>query len=64
MAKETTKQKLARLQQELKELKALLPEHCSGTKDYVDVHRASTLHWQRIEEHEEEIKKLKAKAGR
>ena len=64
MSEETKEEELSRLEQELKELKATLPEHCSGTKGYVGVHHASTAHWQRIEETEEQIAKLKAELGR
>ena len=64
MSEETKEERLSRLEQELKELKATLPEHCSGTKGYVSVHHASTAHWQRIEETEEQIAKLKAELGR
>ena len=60
MSKETKEEKLSRLEQELKELKATLPEHCSGTKGYVSVHHASTAHWQKIEDLEDEIERLKA----
>ena len=64
MSKETKDDKLSRLEQELRELKATLPEHCSGTKGYISVHHASTAHWQRIEDIEEEIEKLKAELDR
>ena len=64
MSKETNEEKLSRLEQELEDLKATLPEHCSGTQGYVDVHRASPTHWQKIEEIEEEIKKLKPELDR
>ena len=60
MSKETNQEKLSRLEHELEELRATLPEHCSGTTDYIEVHRASPDHWQKIEDIEEEIKKLKA----
>jgi archaellum component FlaC len=60
MPEETKKERLSRLEQELKELKATLPEHCSGTAGYVSVHHASTAHWQKIEDLEEEIAKLRA----
>ena len=60
MSNETKQEKLARLEEELKELKAVLPEHCYGTKGYTDVHHASAAHWQKIEEIEEQIEKLKA----
>ena len=60
MSKESKVEELSRLEQELADLKAMLPEHCSGTQSYVSAHRASPAHWQRIEDLEEEIKKLKA----
>ena len=56
---QSKKERLAQLQEELKELKATLPEHCSGTKEYIDVHHATPMHWQKIEDIEEEIKTLK-----
>jgi len=63
MSNETNEEKLARLEQELAELKGVLPEHCYGTKGYVNVHQASLAHWQKIEDLEEEITKLKAEMG-
>ena len=60
MDKETNKEKLARLKQELQRLKSTLPEHCSGTETYVGTHAASAAHWLKIEELEEEIKKMEA----
>ena len=60
MSKETNEEKLAQLQQELKRLKATLPEHCTGREGYVGVHHASAAHWLKIEEIEEQIKKLQA----
>ena len=60
MSKETRQEKLFRLEQELKELKATLPEHCYGTKGYTNVHHASAAHWQKIEDIEDEIEKLRA----
>ena len=63
MAKETNEEKLSRLRQELKRLKATLPEHCSGTESYVGVHRASATHWLKIEDIEEQIKKLETELG-
>ena len=63
MSNDTNEEKLSRLERELKDLKATLPEHCSGTKGYVGVHRATPDHWQKIEDIEEEIKKLKAELG-
>jgi archaellum component FlaC len=56
---ETLEEKLARLEEELKDLKDTLPEHCAGTREYISVHRATPTHWQKIEDIEEEIKKLK-----
>ena len=64
MEQETKEQRLSRLEQELKDLKATLPEHCYGTKGYIGVHRATPAHWQKIEEAEEEIKKLKEELGK
>ena len=64
MSEETKEDKLSRLKEELKELKATLPEHCSGTKGYTSIHHASTAHWQKIEDIEEEIDKLKLELGR
>ena len=60
MGKETNTEKLSRLEQKLADLKALLPEHCSGKKGYVSAHAASPAHWQKIEDLEEEISRLKA----
>lgn len=57
------KQQLARLQGQLAELKSTLPEHCSGSGTYIDTHRASMEHWQKIEEAEEQIKRLRAELG-
>jgi hypothetical protein len=56
---ETRAQRLLRLEEELKELKRTLPEHCYGTQGYISVHRATPEHWQRIEDTEDEIKNLK-----
>ena len=60
MNTETPREKLVRLERELADLKASLPEHCSGTEGYVGVHAASPTHWQKIEDLEEEIEKLKS----
>ncbi len=60
MDKETNEEKLARLKQELQRLKSTLPEHCSGTETYVGTHSASAAQWLKIEELEEEIKKMEA----
>lgn len=64
MSKESNDEKLARLQEELKRLKSTLPEHCSGTEGYVGVHHASAEHWLKIEELEEQIKKLQGEMGK
>ncbi len=63
MSKETNEERLAQLKQELARLKATLPEHCSGTQSYVGVHPASAAHWLKIEEIEEQIKKLEAEGS-
>ena len=60
---ETKAEELARLEQELKELRRTLPEHCTGTKGYISVHHATPRHWQEIEETEERIEQLKAELG-
>ena len=60
MGKETNAEKLSRLKQELKRLKSTLPEHCSGTESYISTHRASAAQWLKIEDIEEEIRKLEA----
>ena len=57
---ETKAEELARLQQELKDLKGTLPEHCYGTQGYIGIHRATPRHWEKIEETEERIKRLQA----
>ena len=57
---ESNQEKLDRLEDELKQLKSTLPEHCYGKEGYISVHRATPEHWQKIEDIEEEIKKLKA----
>ncbi|MBM4086875.1 MAG: hypothetical protein FJ272_18970 [Planctomycetes bacterium] len=61
---ETKEEKLARREGELKDLKARLPEHCSGTKGYVSVHGAQPSLWQKIEDVEDEIKQIRADLGR
>ena len=61
---ETKQERLARLERELEDLKATLPEHCYGTEGYVSDHRATPEHWQKIEDAEAEIEKLKAELGR
>ena len=55
--------RLDELKQKLKDLKASLPEHCYGSDGYIDVHRASPEHWEKIEAIEDEIKELKAELG-
>lgn len=57
------KQELAELQERLAELKSTLPEHCSGSGTYIDTHHASAEHWRKIEEAEEQIKRLRAELG-
>ena len=60
---ETNAEELTRLEEELKELRRTLPEHCYGTEGYIGVHRATPRHWQEIEETEERIEQLKAELG-
>ena len=60
---ETKQERLARLQQELTDLKAALPEHCHGADGYISDHRASPDHLEKIELLEEEIQGLKAELG-
>ena len=60
---ETKAEELARLKQELAELKRTLPEHCYGTKGYIGVHRATPAHWEKIEEAEDRIKRLQGELG-
>jgi hypothetical protein len=63
MTEETKEDKLARLEKELADLKDSLPEHCAGTDEYIGTHAASPAHWQKIEDYEDEIEKLKAELG-
>jgi hypothetical protein len=63
MNTETPRNRLVRLERELADLKASLPEHCAGTQDYVGIHAASPAHWQKIEDLEEEIARLKSELG-
>ena len=60
---QTKQERLARLEEELQELKSTLPEHCYGTEGYISVHRATPAHWQKVEELEEEISRLKKELG-
>ena len=60
---ESRQERLARLEQELADLKAALPEHCHGAEGYISDHRASPDLWDKIEQVEEEIKGLKAESG-
>ena len=62
--KETNKEKLVRLEEELKQLKSTFPEHCYGTEGYISVHRATPEHFQKLEDIEEEIKILKEELGK
>jgi HPt (histidine-containing phosphotransfer) domain-containing protein len=57
---ETKQERLARLEDELQQLKSTLPEHCYGREGYISIHHATPEHWQKIEDIEEEIKELKA----
>jgi len=57
---ETREARLARLEKELVDRKEALPEHCRGTDGYISDHRASPEHWQKIEDLEQEIEKLRA----
>ncbi len=52
-----------RLEAQLDALKNALPEHCTGTDGYIALHRANPEHWQKIEELEDQIGKLKAEIG-
>ena len=58
---ETAEERLSRLQQELADMQAKMPEHCHGQEGFISDHRATPEHWQRIEDLEEEIATLKAK---
>ena len=60
---ETKEQRLARLDQELARAKDALPEHCHGTDGYISDHRATPEQWQKIEDLEEGIEKLKGELG-
>ena len=62
-SQETKQQRLARLEKELAQLKDALPEHCHGSDGYISDHHATPEHWQKIEDLEEEIGKLKAELG-
>ena len=56
----TKTEELAKLKEDLAELKKHLPEHCSGTKEYTNRHHASPKLWEKIEDLEERIKALEA----
>ena len=58
------RERLARLERELADLKAALPEHCHGADGYIGVHAASPDLLDKIESTEEAIAKLKAELGR
>ena len=60
---ETKPERLTRLQQQLADTQAKLPEHCHGTDGYITDHRATPAQWQEIEDLEEEIKALKTELG-
>jgi len=55
----TREARLTRLEKELADLKEALPEHCYGSDGYVSDHRASPEHWQKIEDLEQEIERLR-----
>ena len=57
---ESKQERLARLQRQLADAQAKLPEHCHGTDGYISDHRATPSQWREIEDLEEEIKALKA----
>jgi len=61
---ETKQERLARLQRQLADTRAKLPEHCHGADGYISDHRATPAQWQEIEDLEEEIKAHKAELGR
>lgn len=61
---EDMKTELDKLTKELADLKQRLPEHCSGTKGYMGVHRASPELWEKIEALEERIEKLKVPSAK
>jgi uncharacterized protein YceH (UPF0502 family) len=63
-SQEAKHERLATLEQELADMKSRLPEHCHGTDGYISDHRAKPEHWQKIEDLEQEIAKLKAELGR
>lgn len=60
---ETRQDRLARLKKQLADLQTALPEHCHGTDGFISVHRATPDQLEKIEELEEEIKRLKAETG-
>ena len=52
-------EELAKLEEELEDLKSRLPAHCSGTATYVG-HQPPIALMEKIEELEERIKRLRA----
>jgi len=60
---ESKREELARLEEDLAELKATLPEHCYGSRGYIGVHHATPAHWQKIEDIEGRIGQLRAELG-
>lgn len=61
---ETREERLRRLERELAALKQTLPEHCYGREGYISVHHARPEHWQKIEDLEDQIRRLRAEAVR
>ena len=57
---ETAEERLSRLEEELADMHARLPEHCHGRDGYISDHRATPEQWKKIEDLEEEIAALKA----
>ena len=60
---ESKQEKLARLEKELKDLTNSWPEHCSGSGEFVNVHRAKPEQMQKIEDLEDEIDQLKSESA-
>lgn len=63
MGNKTNEQKLSQLEQEFEELKAVLPEHCSGAKGYVGIHQASLMLWQKTEKFRRSNQKAEGRDG-